>query len=139
MEAVGEFFHHPLDNTWHALHELSRQKNENISKDGFEVSLDVSHFQPAEVRVKTVDTTIIVEAKHAERDDGHGPVERHLIQKYILPKEYDMSKIHAALSSNGVLTIIVPVPKINISQEQYVPIVYTNVLANLIITDKQGL
>lgn len=130
MNAVGEFLHHPWDNTCHAVHDLTRQKDQNITQNGFSVSLDVSHFQPSEIRVKTVNNTIVVEAKHAERDDGHGPVERHLVRKYVLPMDYDMNTIHSALSSDGMLIIKVPLPKANTPAEKNVPIIHSNIVAN---------
>lgn len=62
-------------------------------------------FQPSEIIVKTVDQTVIIEAKHEDRDDGYGSVSRHFIRKYVLPKEYDMNTVHSTLSSDGILTI----------------------------------
>ena len=81
------------------------QRNLHFSKDGFQASVDVHHFQPNEITVKTVDNTVIIEGKHQERDDGHGSVERHFVRKYVLPKEYDMNHVHSNLSTDGVLTI----------------------------------
>lgn len=88
------------------LSELNKdQKNHHFGKDGFQACVDVHHFQPSEITVKTIDHTVIVEGKHEDRDDGLGFVQRHFIRKYVLPKEYDMSQVHSNLSTDGVLTI----------------------------------
>lgn len=38
----------------------------HIGKDGFEVNLDVAHFLPNEITVKTENHSIVVHAKHEE-------------------------------------------------------------------------
>lgn len=131
VDTVGTFIHNSWDNTCQAVHDFSHQTDCSIGKDGFHVTLDVSHFQPSEVSVKIVDNTIIVEAKHEERDDGHGPIERHLVRKYNLPRDYDVSTVHSDLSSNGILTIKAPRPKIVTSDEHYVLVTQTNAPAPL--------
>lgn len=129
----------------------SDSKNLHFGKDGFQACVDVHHFQPSEVTVKTVDHTVIIEGKHEERDDGHGSVERHFVRKYVLPKEYDMNQVHSTLSSDGVLTIKVidyfqmclinwinwffcvqaPPPAIEGSNERHVPITHIPTPAHL--------
>lgn len=89
-----------------AVQELTKdKKNQHFGKEGFQACVDVHHFQPSEISVKTVDHTVVIEGKHEEREDGHGSVERHFIRKYSLPKEYDMNSVHSSLSSDGILTI----------------------------------
>lgn len=89
-----------------AMKEINKdQKNLHFGKDGFQACVDVHHFSPSEISVKTVDNTVIIEGKHEERDDGHGSVQRHFVRKYVLPKEYDMNHVHSNLSTDGVLTI----------------------------------
>jgi crystallin, alpha B len=86
---------------------------ENISKakDGtFQVCVDVQHFAPKEISVKAVDHTIVVEAQHEEQPDDQGYIERHFIRKYVLPKDYKSEDIHTTLSSDGILTVRVPLP-----------------------------
>ena len=96
-----------------AVGELAKdQKSMHFGKDGFQACVDVHHFQPSEITVKTVDNTVVIEGKHEERDDGHGSVQRHFVRKYVLPKEYDMNNVHSTLSSDGVLTIKAPLPAI---------------------------
>lgn len=135
LDVFGGFCQHPWDTTCQAVHDISRPTNQNIGKDGFQVSIDVSHFQPSEIRVKTIDDSIVVEAKHGDREDEHGSVERHLVRKYYLPRDYEMSAVHTDLSLDGILTIKVPLPKSITTEEQYVPITHTNIMANSSVND----
>lgn len=48
-----------------AAKELNKdQKNLHFGKDGFQACVDVHHFQPSEITVKTLDNTVIIEGKH---------------------------------------------------------------------------
>lgn len=81
----------------------------HVGKDGFQVSLDVQHFKPNEITVKTVDNnTVVVEGKHEEKEDEHGHIYRHFVRRYTLPKEFDVKDITSTLSSDGVLTVKAP-------------------------------
>ena len=121
-----------------AAHELAKdQKNLHFGKDGFQACVDVHHFEPSEVSVKTVDNTVIIEGKHEERDDGHGSVQRHFVRKYVLPIEYDMNSIHSTLSSDGVLTIKAPPPAAIAGGERHVNIAHTNVPAHMAVKDNK--
>ncbi|CAG9806129.1 unnamed protein product [Chironomus riparius] len=115
-----------------AVGELAKdQKNLHFGKDGFQACVDVHHFAPSEITVKTVDHTVTIEGKHEEREDGHGSVQRHFVRKYVLPKEYDMNNVHSTLSSDGVLTIKAPPPAIEGASERHIPITHTNAPAHL--------
>lgn len=52
----------------------------------FRITLDVSSYSPEEITVKTKNSRIVVHAKHEEREDEFGFVEREFKRKYILPK-----------------------------------------------------
>lgn len=110
-----------------AVHEMKDRKHLLITKDGFHACVDVHHFDPSEVSVKTVDNTITIEGKHEERDDKNGSVERHFIRKYQLPKEYDIKSVHTTLSNDGVLTIKAPPPPNKETGERHIPISFSNV------------
>lgn len=98
------------------LCELRRAGHEMVhstmGKDGFQVCLDVQQFAPNEITVKTTDdtNTIVVEAKHEEREDEHGYISRQFIRRYTLPKGYDAKDVVSQLSSDGILTIEAPPP-----------------------------
>lgn len=117
-----------------ASNELSKeQKNLHFGKDGFQACVDVHHFQPSEISVKTLDNVVVIEGKHEERDDGHGSVQRHFVRKYSLPKEYDMNSVQSSLSSDGVLTVRAPPPPALCNGEKHVAITHTNAPAHLSI------
>ena len=96
-----------------------------ISKNGFEVVVDVQYFRPHEIAVKTEDNVIVVEAK---REIRHGwnlqrCVSREFIRRYVLPSGYDANTITSELSSDGFLTIKAPLPKpLNKGREHIIPI-----------------
>lgn len=122
-----------------ALKEMSEDtRGLQIGKDGFQASVDVHHFKPNEVTVKTVDNTVIIEGKHEERDDGHGSIERHFVRKYVLPKDYDMNTINSSLSSDGVLTVKAPPPAITSNGERHVPITHSAMPAHMSLKDNKG-
>lgn len=121
-----------------AMKELSKdQKNLHFGKDGFQACVDVHHFQPSEITVKTVDNTVVIEGKHEERDDSNGSVARHFVRKYVLPKEYDMNSVHSSLSTDGVLTIKAPPPAIVSNGERHVPITHTAMPAHMSIKENK--
>jgi len=84
------------------------EKRTHIGKDGFQVCLDVQHFAPNEINVKTVDNTILVEANHEERPDEHGYISRHFKRRYDLPKGFNVKDVVSSISSDGILTIKAP-------------------------------
>lgn len=120
-----------------ALKEMSEDtRGLHIGKDGFQANVDVHHFKPNEVTVKTVDNTVVIEGKHEERDDGHGSIQRHFVRKYVLPKDYDMSTINSSLSSDGVLSVRAPPPPaLTGNGERHVPITHSAMPAHLSIKD----
>jgi HSP20 family molecular chaperone IbpA len=87
-----------------------------IGKDGFQVSMDVQQFAPNEISVKTVDNTIVVEAKHEERQDEHGYISREFKRRYALPQGFNIKDVVTQLSSDGILTIKAP-PELKAADE----------------------
>lgn len=76
-----------------------------LTKNGFQVSLDVQQFLPNEITVKTKDNVVIVEGRHDEKEDDNGYISRHFIRKYNLPLDIDCADVVSQLSSDGILTI----------------------------------
>ncbi|TRY57221.1 hypothetical protein DNTS_003294 [Danionella cerebrum] len=111
---------------------LSRQLSSGMSEikqmgDSWKVSLDVSHFAPEELSVKTKDGVLEINGKHEERKDEHGFVSRCFTRKYTLPPGVDSEKISSCLSPEGVLTIEAPLPKLAIeSPEVTIPVTKTS-------------
>lgn len=81
-----------------------------IGKDGFQVCVDVQQFLPNEITVKTVDNSVVIEAKHEEKEDNQGYVSRHFVRRYTLPEGFDAQQVVSSLSSDGVLTVKAPPP-----------------------------
>lgn len=79
-----------------------------IDKDKFQINLDVQHFSPEEISVKTADGYIIVEGKHEEKKDEHGYVSRQFVRRYALPEGTSPDAVESRLSSDGVLSITAP-------------------------------
>ncbi|KAG7483732.1 hypothetical protein MATL_G00041480 [Megalops atlanticus] len=95
---------------------LSRQLSSGMSEikqtqDQWKVSLDVNHFAPEELVVKTKDGVVEITGKHEERRDEHGYVSRCFTRKYTLPPGADAEKVTSSLSPEGVLTVEAPLPK----------------------------
>ncbi|GBP28608.1 Protein lethal(2)essential for life [Eumeta japonica] len=95
---------------WRQLAAATRDVGSSIKadKDKFQVSLDVQHFAPEEVSVKTADGYVIVEGKHEEKKDEHGYVSRQFTRRYALPEGCDAETVQSRLSSDGVLTVTAP-------------------------------
>ncbi|XP_028175265.1 protein lethal(2)essential for life [Ostrinia nubilalis] len=107
---------------------LTRQESAstiNLTKDKFEVILDVQQFTPEEITVKASNNSIIVEGKHEEKQDEHGFISRQFTRRYILPSGYDVMDVISSLSSDGVLTISAPKKTPPMAGERIVPITKT--------------
>ena len=81
-----------------------------IDKDGFQVCVDVQHFLPKEIEVRTENNTVIVHAKHEEKADEHGYISREFTRRYTLPQGFKIEDVTSTLSSDGILTIKAPSP-----------------------------
>ncbi|CAG9569946.1 unnamed protein product [Danaus chrysippus] len=95
---------------WRHLAAAARDVGSSIKtdKDKFQVNLDVQHFNPEEISVKTADGYVVVEGKHEEKKDQHGYISRQFCRRYALPEGCVPETVESRLSSDGVLTIIAP-------------------------------
>ncbi|XP_031626970.1 heat shock protein 23-like [Contarinia nasturtii] len=84
------------------------EKQLHIGKDGFQVCLDVQHFLPNEISVKTENNSIVVHAKHEEKKDDHGYISREFTRRYDLPNGFKPEDVTSSLSSDGVLSLKCP-------------------------------
>lgn len=86
------------------------ERQTHTSKDGFQVSLDVQHFAPNEIRVKTndKDNSIVIDARHEERQGGHSYVSRKFQRRYRLPEDFNVNDVVTSISSDGILTVTAP-------------------------------
>ncbi|XP_047463676.1 heat shock protein beta-1 [Mugil cephalus] len=112
----------------HQARALSRQMSSGISEikqtqDTWKVSLDVNHFSPEELVVKTKDGVVEISGKHEERKDEHGFVSRCFTRKYTLPSIANIEKVTSSLSPEGVLTVEAPLNRPAIeSSETTIPV-----------------
>ncbi|CAH0731567.1 unnamed protein product, partial [Brenthis ino] len=112
---------------WRQLANAARDVGSSIKadKDKFQVNLDVQHFSPEEITVKTTDGYIVVEGKHEEKKDQHGYISRQFVRRYALPKGCNPDTVESKLSTDGVLTVTAPrVPSIA-NSERSIPIQQT--------------
>ncbi|KAM3600745.1 uncharacterized protein V6R79_001722 [Siganus canaliculatus] len=107
---------------------MSRQMSSGVSEikqtqDNWKVSLDVNHFSPEELVVKTKDGVVEITGKHEERKDEHGFVSRTFTRKYTLPSTANVEKVTSSLSPDGVLTVEAPLTRPAIeSSETTIPV-----------------
>lgn len=94
-------------------------------KNQFQVNLDVQHFAPEEITVKTADGYIVIEAKHEEKQDDHGLISRQFVRRYSLPEGAEPDNVVSHLSSDGVLTVTAPRKQVEVPGERVVPITRT--------------
>lgn len=95
---------------WRRLVDETRDVGSSIKadKDKFQVTVDVQHFSPEEISVKTGDGQIVIEGKHEEKRDPHGYVSRQFMRRYALPENCVSDLVESRLSSDGVLTVTAP-------------------------------
>ncbi|XP_038670434.1 heat shock protein beta-1 [Scyliorhinus canicula] len=109
---------------------LSRQQSTGLSEikvtsDNWKVNLDVNHFAPEEITVKTKDGYVEITGKHEERQDEHGFISRCFTRKYLLPPDTDPAVVCSTLSPSGVLTVEAPMKKPALqSSEITIPVTY---------------
>ncbi|XP_056140400.1 heat shock protein beta-1 [Lampris incognitus] len=95
---------------------FTRQLSSGVSEikqtpDNWKVTLDVNHFSPEELVVKTKDGVVEITGKHEERKDEHGFISRCFTRKYTLPTSTDAEKVTSSLSPEGVLTVEAPLTR----------------------------
>jgi len=95
--------------------------------NNYKIIVNVDKYKPEELFIKTVDNTVIVEAKHEEKtSDGRSCSTQSFSQSFTLPAGVDPDSVKSALSQQGVLTISAPVTRNNRQQERLVPIKQIN-------------
>ncbi|KAK7100895.1 alpha-crystallin B chain-like [Littorina saxatilis] len=95
----------------------------NTDKE-FRVNVDVQHFKPEEIDVKTKDNRVVVHAKHEERPDEHGFIMREFTRQYVLPKDVDPNAVTSSLNKDGVLMLKAPKKSLEAPKERSIPITH---------------
>jgi len=80
------------------------------SNGPFKITVPVSGFKLEELSVKLVGNSIVIEAKHEEKDHKSGTCRKfqQIHQSFFLPTVYDGNSVTSSLSSDGVLTVTAP-------------------------------
>jgi HSP20 family molecular chaperone IbpA len=91
-------------------HHIEDQYNGIISqvhcdKNKYQVTLDVKHFKPDELQVKTADHYITVEGHHEERPDEHGYIIRSFKRRFDLPDTVEPETVESNVSADGILKL----------------------------------
>uniref|UniRef100_A0A8R1XYS6 SHSP domain-containing protein n=1 Tax=Onchocerca volvulus TaxID=6282 RepID=A0A8R1XYS6_ONCVO len=81
------------------------------SDDYFYVQMDLSQFRPDDLKVSVANSYIIVEARHGEREDEFGLVERLLIRKFPLPSNVPADAVTSNLTADGHLSVTANSPR----------------------------
>ncbi|MCJ8747114.1 hypothetical protein PDJAM_G00149660 [Pangasius djambal] len=86
------------------------------------VSLDVNHFAPSEITVRTHGGFLEIEGKHDERQDEHGYISRCFLRKYKLPAGIEVESIRSSVTGDGVLTVEATLPNIAPPADVTIPV-----------------
>lgn len=107
---------------------VSYGKSETYRKKyALEKCIDVQHFKPDEITVKVENKSIVVHAKHREKQDEQGFIMREFKRRYELPSGCKSEDVVSSLSSDGVLSVkCAAVPIIECVEERNVPIKQTH-------------
>lgn len=108
--AAGPLVSREYYRPWRHLAAAARDVGSSIKsdRDKFQVNLDVQHFAPEDISVKTADGYIVVEGKHEEKKDQHGFISRSFTRRYAMPEGCAPETVESKLSSDGVLTVTAP-------------------------------
>ncbi|KAI5613356.1 heat shock protein beta-1-like [Silurus asotus] len=96
--------------------EVSTQQNR------WTVTLDVNHFAPSDITVRTQGGFLEIEGKHNERQDEHGYISRFFLRKYKLPAGIEVQSIRTCVTGDGVLTIEAALPDIATPADVTIPV-----------------
>ncbi|KAM6334366.1 LOW QUALITY PROTEIN: heat shock protein beta-2 [Alca torda] len=88
--------------------QLDRAPLSSLNEHKFQVFLDVCHFLPDELTVRTVDNLLEVVGAAPTEADRHGFISREFTRTYILPLDVDPLLVRATLSHDGILSIVAP-------------------------------
>lgn len=80
------------------------------TKDNFRIKLELPHFKPEEITVKTIDDFLVVQGQHEEKKDGSGNgfISRSFKRRYHLPLNADKDEVKCGINKSGILTVTVP-------------------------------
>jgi len=81
-------------------------------EENYKILINVDKYKPEHIQIKTVDNTVVVEAKNEEKtSDGRSFATQSFNQSFTLPRGVNPEQVTSALSREGVLTISAPLPR----------------------------
>ncbi|XP_064792446.1 heat shock protein 67B1-like [Oncorhynchus masou masou] len=93
-----------------------------VEGHNWRITLDVSHFSPAEITLRTRSGFLEIGGTHEERPDEHGFVARCFTRRYMLPIGIVSKTIRSSLSGDGILTVEASLPDPSIPDDIIIPI-----------------
>merc|ERR1711970_990391 len=124
-DTSGSLFDHDERSLFAANSEQNGISRVQYDDDSYKILVNVENYNPEELVIKTVDNTVIVEAKHEEKTpEGRSYSTQSFNQSFTLPSGVNPESVTSALSKEGVLTIAAPLPKAvkTSNSERLVPI-----------------
>uniref|UniRef100_A0A8R1HNS0 SHSP domain-containing protein n=2 Tax=Caenorhabditis japonica TaxID=281687 RepID=A0A8R1HNS0_CAEJA len=82
-----------------------------VTNTSFHATLDVSKFDAESLKVTVVDSSIVVEASHGEKEDTYGTIEASFKRRFPLPKAVPAESVQSQLTADGMLTIDAKAPE----------------------------
>ncbi|KYN34575.1 Protein lethal(2)essential for life [Trachymyrmex septentrionalis] len=79
----------------------------SIDSGGFKITVNVQQYNPEEITVKVVDNWVIIKGMHEKQNKSNVGSQQFVI-RYLLPGNSDIDHITSSTSSDGILTIMVP-------------------------------
>uniref|UniRef100_A0A0R3RZJ5 SHSP domain-containing protein n=1 Tax=Elaeophora elaphi TaxID=1147741 RepID=A0A0R3RZJ5_9BILA len=86
----------------------------HVSSMGSPLHVSTSSYQvlPEDLKVSVANSYIIVEARHGEREDEFGLVERLLLRKFPLPPNVPADAVTSNLTADGHLSVTATAPRL---------------------------
>ncbi|XP_061448598.1 heat shock protein beta-2 [Rhineura floridana] len=111
--SLGEIMAPTLYHGYYIRPRINKQLDRGISEvtlndHKFQVFLDVCHFTPDEIAVRTVDNLLEVTAQHPQKADRHGFISREFTRTYILPLDVNPLLVKATVTHDGILSVEAP-------------------------------
>ncbi|GMR46322.1 hypothetical protein PMAYCL1PPCAC_16517, partial [Pristionchus mayeri] len=78
------------------------------TREKFAVHVDVSHFEPEEVKVILSGNELTIEGHHEEKSDEYGSMKRSFVRKFHLPEDAHLDSLRSSFSDKGVLSVEAP-------------------------------
>jgi len=80
----------------------------HTSKSHFLVKMDVRHFCPEELMVKTLEGFLIIDGEHEDKVDGVGSASRSFSRHFVLPVNCNVDGLHCEILPGGTLKVVIP-------------------------------